>query len=60
MNILKRFVRNAISPTSSTVDLFYDMDENAIAYLDKNNSPQRLLTKQTDFPSHIYLILVLK
>ena len=58
MNILKRFVRNAISPTSSTVDLFYDMDENAIAYLDKNNSPQRLLTKQTDFPSQNYTLLI--
>mgnify|MGYP003646523852 CR=1 FL=1 len=58
MNILKRFVRNAISPTSSTVDLFYDMDENAIAYLDKNNSPQRLLTKQADFPSQNYTLLI--
>ena len=58
MNILKRFVRNAISPTPSTVDLFYDMDENAIAYLDKNNSPQRLLTKQADFPSQNYTLLI--
>ena len=34
------------------------MDENAIAYLDKNNSPQRLLTKQADFPSQNYTLLI--
>ena len=58
MNILKRFVRNALSATPAEVDLFYDMETESLAYLDKNNIAKRLLTKQTDLPSQNYTLLI--
>lgn len=58
MNILKRFVRNALSATPTEVDLFYDMETESLAYLDKNNIAKRLLTKQTDLPSQNYTLLI--
>lgn len=58
MNILKRFVRNALSATPAAVDLFYDMETESLAYLDKNNIAKRLLTKQTDLPSQNYTLLI--
>lgn len=58
MNILKRFVRNALSATPAAVDLFYDMETESLAYLDKNNIAKKLLTKQTDLPSQNYTLLI--
>ena len=58
MNILKRFARQAKKATATDAELFYDLEKETIAYLDRNGKSIGLLNKKDDAPSDKCTLLI--